>query len=243
MRLLFCLLFLFSALVSFSQEDTLIVKNKLTANASVSLNSNGIAPVPAFALGKPALMASLSLAKNRFSFDPTLAYGLDLRPWFIDNWLHYKIINKPAFELRTGFNISCFFSQYTTAPGFVLYGQRFFTFELAGIYKISPVSSISLLCWNDRGQEPESLIGTYLALFWDRSDINIGKQLLLNLDMQLYYINYTGENDGLFVSPKISASCRKFPSYSLFYQANQAIQSNIKPFPAFISNVGISYTL
>jgi hypothetical protein len=124
-----------------------------------------------------------------------------------------------------------------------LYGQRFFTFELAGIYKISPVSSISLLCWNDRGQEPESLIGTYLALFWDRSDINIGKQLLLNLDMQLYYINYTGENDGLFVSPKISASCRKFPSYSLFYQANQAIQSNIKPFPAFISNVGISYTL
>jgi hypothetical protein len=67
MRLLFCLLFLFPALVSFSQEDTLNNKKKLVANASVSLNSDGIAPVPAFALGKPAIMASLSLAKNRFS--------------------------------------------------------------------------------------------------------------------------------------------------------------------------------
>jgi hypothetical protein len=243
MRLSFCLLFTFISVLSFSQEDSLSSRRKLRANASISLNSNGIAPIPAFALGKPAIMASLSLVKNRFSYDPTLAYGLDLRPWFLDNWLHYKLIVKPAFELRTGFNISSFFSQYTPAPGFVWHGQRYFTLEVAGLYKFSPVSSMSLLCWNDRGQEPESLIGTYLGLFWDRSEINVGKEVLLNLDLQLYYINYTGYNDGLFISPKISASCRKFPSYSLFFQANQAIQSNIKPFPGFICNVGISYTL
>ena len=243
MRLSFCLLFIFSATFSFSQEDTLSSKRKLRANASISLNSNGIAPIPAFTLGKPALIGSMSLVKNRFSYDPTLAYGLDLRPWFIDNWLHYKLIVRPSFELRTGFNISSYFSQYTPMPRLVWYGQRYFTFELAGLYKFSPVNTVSLLCWSDNGQEPESLKGLYLGLFWDRSEINIGKELLLNLDVQLYYINYTGNNDGLFISPKISTSYRKFPAYSLFFQANQGIQSNIKPFPGFICNLGISYTL
>src|ERR1035437_9298410 len=104
MRISFCLLFMFIAIFSFSQEDTISSKRKLRANASISLNSNGIAPIPAFTLGKPAIMMSMSLVKNRFSYDPTLGYGLDLRPWFIDNWLHYKLIVKPSFELRTGFN-------------------------------------------------------------------------------------------------------------------------------------------
>lgn len=243
MRFSFCLLFVFIAICSFSQEDSLSSKRKLRASASISLNSNGIAPIPAFTLGKPAVMASMSLVKSRFSYDPTLAYGLDFRPWFLDNWLHYKLIVRPTFELRTGFNICSFFSQYTPLPNFVWYVQRYFTFELAGMYRFSPVSTMSLLCWNDRGQDPESLIGNYVGLFWDRSEINIGKEALLNLSIHLFYINYTGNNDGLFISPKISASLRKLPSYSLFFQANQGIQSNIKPFPGFISNLGISYSL
>lgn len=217
-------------------------KRKLQASATVSLNSNGIASIPAFSLGKPALMASLSLVKNRFSYDPLLAYGLDLRPWFIDNWLHYKLIVKPAFELRTGFNLSAYFSEYTPPEEFVWHSERYFTFEIAGMYKISPVNALSLLYWNDRGQEPESIQGHFLDLVWDRSDIKIGKKVLMSLNFQLYYINYNENNDGIFISPKISASLRDVP-FALFFQANQAILSNITPFPEFKWNAGISYTL
>lgn len=243
MKLTLFLLFVFFAFPSFSQENTSISKWKLRTTASVSLNSNGIASIPAFSLGKPAVMASISLVKNRFSYDATLAYGLDLRPWFIDNWLHYKLIVQPSFELRTGFNISSFFSEYTPPAEFIWYTQRYFAIEVAGLYKFSPISSMSLLYWNDRGQEPESLQGHYVGLFWDRSEINIGKQMLLNMSVQLFYINYDGNNDGLFISPKISTSIRKLPTYSLFLQANQAIQSNITPFPGFQWNLGISYLL
>jgi hypothetical protein len=242
MRFTFCLLFIFITIVSFSKDKTVSSKRKLQASASVSLNSNGMAPVPAFSLEKPAIMASIALVKNRFSYEPTLAYGLDSRPWFIDNWMHYKLIVKPVFELRAGFNPSSYFSEYARTEEFVWYCQRYFTFEIAGMYKFSPVNSMSLLYWNDRGQETESIKGHYLALFWDRSEINIGKKVLMNLNIQLYYINYDGNNDGLFISPKISASLRNSP-FSLFFQANQAIQSNITPFPKFKCNVGISYSL
>jgi len=201
-----------------------------------------MAPVPAFSLGKPAIMASLVLTKNRFSYEPTLAYGLDSRPWFIDNWMHYKLIVKPVFELRAGFNPSAYLEQYKPSEEFIWHSQRYFTFEIAGLYKFSSVSSISMLYWNDRGQEKESIKGHYLSLFWDRSELPIGKKGLMNLSFQFYYINYEGNNDGLFISPKITTSVRNSP-FSFFIMANQALQSNITPFPKFKCNIGVAYSL
>jgi hypothetical protein len=242
MRISFSLLLVFIAVVSFSQAQTGESKRKLQASATFSLNSNGIAAIPAFPLGKPAMMASVSLAKNRFSYDPLLAYGLDFRPWFIDNWFHYKLVVRPAFELRTGFNLSAYFSEYTPPEEFVWHSERYYSFEVAGIYKFSPFSSLSLLYWSDRGQEPESIQGHFLDLVWDRNEMNIGKKVQLNLNVQLYYINYNGDNDGLFLSPKLSSTIRDVP-FSLFFQANQALISNITPFPEFKWNLGVSYTL
>ncbi len=242
MRLTFCLLFILITAGSFSQENTKSTKRKLQTTASFSLNSNGMAPVPAFSLDKPAIMASVSLVKNRFSYEPNLAFGLDSRPWFIDNWMHYKLIVKPVFELRAGFNPSAYLEQYKPSEEFVWHSQRYFTFELAGLYKFSPVNAISMLYWNDRGQEEESIKGHYVAFFWDRSEFNFGKKVQMNLSVQLYYINYEGNNDGAFISPKISTSVRNSP-FTLFLLANQAIQSNITPFPKFKCNLGIAYSL
>jgi hypothetical protein len=242
MRFTFCFLFIFITLFAIAGENSPSSKWKLQTTANVSLNSNGMAPVPAFSLEKPAIMASLSLVKNRFSYEPTLAYGLDARPWFIDNWMHYKLIVRPLFELRTGFNPSAYLEQYKPSEEFIWHSQRYFTFELAGMYRFSPVNTISLLYWNDRGQETESMKGHYLAFFWDRSEFNLGKKVQMNLSVQLYYINYDGNNDGVFISPKISTSVRNSP-FTLFFLANQAIQSNISPFPKFKCNLGIGYSL
>ena len=114
-------------MVSYSQDKADSSRTKLKAYATVSLNSNGIASIPAFSLGEPAVIAGINLIKNRFSYDPVLAYGFNMKPWFIDNWLHYKIIRKPLWELRTGFNISSFFSEYQLDDGkTILEGQRYF---------------------------------------------------------------------------------------------------------------------
>jgi hypothetical protein len=242
MKVSFCLLLLSIFTWSFSQEKTDSATSKLKADMTVSLNSNGIASIPAFSLDKPAIIASLALTKRRFSYKPVLAYGLELRPWFIDNWINYKIIDRQKIILKAGFNISTFFSEYTVSDKKILQGQRYFAFALTGVIKISPKNSLTVAYWNDRGQEEGTLKGHFLNLICERSEINLGKNVLLSTAIQLFYINYTGKNDGLFISPKISSSLRNIP-FSVFFQATQALTSNISPFPEFRWNVGLAYTL
>jgi len=241
MRLLLSILFIVTLTNSYSLMPADSVKTKLKASANVSLNSNGIASIPAFSLGKPAIMASISLAKNRFSYAPTLAYGLDLRPWFIDNWLNYKIIRRKTFELTAGFNISTFGTKYSLPEGSIWEAQRYFALALTGVYKLSDKNSLTLAYWRDMGQEKGTLKGHFVNVVVDRSDMNIGKNILLYAGVQIFYINYTGKNDGLFVSPKLSCSHRNAP-FSIFAQATQALNSNITPWPGFRWNLGLGYT-
>jgi hypothetical protein len=215
---------------------------KLQAGATFSLNSNGISSVPAFSLGKPALMASVSVGKGWFSYDPTLAYSLDGHPWFIDNWLHVKLINRPKFELRTGMNISTYCSKYTVPDG-ELYGvERYFAYELAATFRFAHHISLLTQYWNDRGQEDWSIKGHFLSTTAEKTGIALGKHILCAAALQLFYITYEGRNDGLFIAPRVAFSVRNFP-VSIFSQVVQAITSNIEPYPGFNINVGIGYTL
>jgi hypothetical protein len=244
----FLLVFLFLGTALYASEITDSTKSKLKAGATFSLNSNGISSVPAFSLGDPALMASVSIGRGWFSYDPTLAYSLDGHPWFIDNWLHVKLVNRPEFELRTGMNISTYCSKYTVPDG-ELYGvERYFAYELAATFRFANKMSLLTQYWNDRGQEDWSLKGHFLSTTAEKTDMAIGKHVLCTAALQLFYINYNGNNgdndnnDGFFVAPRVAFSIRNFP-VSIFSQVVQAITSNIEPFPGFSINVGIGYTL
>jgi hypothetical protein len=242
MRITISLLFVFISSITYSQEKQGEHKKLIEPDASFSLNSNGIASIPAFSLGKPAFICSVNLVKGRFSYDPVLAYGLAMKPWFIDNWFHYKIIACPKFDLKAGVNFSTYCSGLSINGIEILKAERYFTFSMTATYKYSSASAFSLDYWSDNGQETGSLSGHFICLTYDRSEIPIGKKGLAGVNIMLFYINYTGENDGLFVTPKIAFSLRKIP-VSIFFQATQAIQSNISPWPGFRWNVGISYDL
>lgn len=232
----------FTFINAFSHENPDSTLRKLKTDASVSINSNGIASIPAFSLGDPAVIASVNLSKNRFSYDPVLAYGFDMKPWFIDNWLHYKLIRRKDFEIRAGFNFSTFFSKTKLPDMTILQGDRYFALEVAGIYRISPNTSLTLMYWNDRGQEKGTIKGHFFNLLGEIYNIRLGNRLMMMTGAQLFAINYEGNNDGVFVSPKISFSMREMP-FSLYWQATQVIDSNIDPNPGFKWNIGLSYTL
>jgi hypothetical protein len=238
--LLVCFFSIFT--IAIPQQKTDSLRTKLKTTASVSLNSNGIASIPAFSLGKPAVIASLSLVKNRFSYDPTLAYGLDLRPWIIDNWLHYILVRKSLFELTAGFDFSLFGSRHILSEGSIWEEQRYFTFSISGVFITSTNSTVTVAYWNDRGQEKGTLIGNYFDLEGARSGFNIGRNVSLSTALQIFYIDYTGLNDGLFVSPKLSFTVKNIP-FAIFCQAIQTLQSNISPYPDFRWNIGLAYTL
>lgn len=242
MKLLFSIFFFFVFTLAWSQENADSPRTKLIAGGTFSINSNGIASIPAFSLDKPAIFMSFSLVKGRFSYDPTLAYDFNLKPWYIDNWLHYKFIARPTFDLKAGFNFSSFFSNYDLPEETILQGQRYFASSLEAVYRFYPKSTMSFAYWNDRGQEPGTIKGHFLSVTGERSDINIGKYFFVSAGLQVFYINYTGNNDGLFLMPKISSSVRNTP-FSLYFQGIQALNSNISPFPKFKWNVGLAYTL
>ena len=237
----FYLIFFFIFSVSFSREKGDSSKSKLKAGCTVSLNSNGISSIPAFSLGEPAIMSFISLSKGRFSYDPVLAYGIDTRPWFIDNWLHYLVVDRPVIKVRTGVNFSMYFSDLKLPDETILQGERYWAFELAGIYNITSRSNLTFLYWNDRGQDPGTILGHFISLAGERSEIKVGKSVLLSTNLQIFYIDYDGDNDGLFVSPKISYALCDIP-VTLFLQATQPIVTNISPYPGFEWNIGLSFT-
>lgn len=231
-------LLLFS--IGWSREQTDSTKSPLEARASLSLNSNGIAYIPAFSLDKPAIIGAFSLARGRFSYDPQLSYGLNLKPWIIDNWFHYRIIERPAFELKAGAVISAFFSEYETTDESLLQAEKYLAAELLTTYRFTPLSSMAFTYLIDRGQDPGTLSGHFFNLQADRSEFKLGRKGLLSASLQLFYIDYTGDNDGLFTAANVSASLRNIP-FSVFFQGIQPFWSNISPAPRFKWNVGLAY--
>jgi hypothetical protein len=242
MRISFCLIFIFFFQILHCSEPADSLKSKLKADCNFSLNSNGVSSIPAFSLGKPAVIASVSLTKNRFSYDPALAYGLDFKAWFIDSWLHYKVIDRPHFEFRPGFNFSTFFSRYDGMGETIKQAQRYFTIEFTTIVKFTPTSTLTIGYWNDRGQDKGTLLGHFFNLVGEKTDMQVGKNVLVGAALQLFYIDYKGHNDGIFFSPKVSASLRNVP-VTIFFQPIEALESNISPYPGFRWNLGLAYTL
>jgi hypothetical protein len=228
----------------FSQENSDSTKHPLKVSVEVSVNSNGIAPIPAFAYGKPTAMANILLEKNRFSYNPQLSYGFNIKPWIIDNWFRYKWIARPKFELRTGLNLSMFFSEYKPPePDEAMWrGQRWVAIELAGLFRLSGTSTLSLMAWYDKGLETGTISGCFINFIFDKTDIRIGKKILLALNLQTFYINYTDENDGFFVAPKITFSVKRIPVF-LLGQVIQPLSTNISPSPGLQWNIGIGYTI
>lgn len=214
--------------------------SKFVATAGISINSNGIAAIPAFSLGEPAIIASVSLRKKRFSYDPALAYDLDFRPWFIDNWFHYRIMNRQEFELRTGINFSSFFSGIKLPEKEVHQSERYLAFELASFYKPYTDNVFSLVYWRDMGMDEGTIKGHFLSFSWEKSGIGI-RNIQLTSGLQFFYINYDGNNDGFFVTPRLSALFSDTP-LTLFFQATQVLQSNIEPSPGFRWNVGLTFS-
>lgn len=240
MRIILSMILLSLFAAALSQEQSYSERTKLKSSFTVSLNSNGISSIPAFSLGAPAIVGTAGLAKGRFSYDPVLAYGLDMKPWYIDSWVHYMIVDGSSFKMRTGINFSMYFSDLKLPDEDILQGERYWALELAGMYYFNEQTSLTLMYWNDRGQDPGTITGHFITLAGDRSGMELGKHLLWGINLQVFYIGYTGNNDGFFVTPKVTVSGRKVP-ISLFFQATQAIISNIEPFPGFNWNIGVAY--
>ncbi|MEX0359384.1 MAG: hypothetical protein AB3N10_00220, partial [Allomuricauda sp.] len=125
------------------------------AKGTVTLTHNGIALVPSFSLGEPALLVDLKFRKGKFSFEPDMRFALEGRPWSMLFWFRFKTIEKKRFSLRTGIHPALNFRTVNVIrDGMtedILESRRYLAGELAPSYKISDRVSIGMYYLYGRG--------------------------------------------------------------------------------------------
>lgn len=234
MKLFFTYILLHFSFFLFANEAIDSTQKVWHFNGIIQLNNNGISPVPAFSLGKPALMSTFFIRKGNFTFSPEFNYGSDGKPWVVNQWIRFQK-NHEKITFRTGANLSLFFrraddevklNQYLALEGFVG-------------YKISEKSSLNLIYWYSHGLDPLAVkSGHFISLSTTISKIPLSKSLFLELRPNLFYLKNQIPFEGIFVSAISSISHKKMP-ISLFIQGVQPIKVN--PSTPFNWNYGINY--
>ena len=235
-------LFIFNQLCAQQSKDS--TKKPITVNGSISVNNNGIDPVPAFALGEPALMSSIYIKKGNFTYNPQLNYSLKGKPWAVNNWFLYKIPITKRFSFRTGFNLDFFFKteniiDENNKPAKVQVSNEYIDVELSCLYQLSTNATIGITYWNTHGIEYDALhLGNFVNLSAYFSNIPLGNFLNLELSPSVFFIKNQLPFKGIYVANTTFLSVKKIPVY-LFYQAVQPIK--VTPRQTFLWNMGINY--
>ena len=200
---------------------------------NVSLTNNGFSFIPTFSLGKPATVANLSIGGDRFSFDPQFRFDLaGLKPWsFIFIW-RYKVVETNKFQLKAGMHLPAysFREQSFEVEGGAetrLIPYRVMAAELLPTYAIS--GHVSIGAYYIHGFALEEFDPTkhidFLSFRAYVSELRLSKQLYLNWNPEVYYLNMFGV-DGFYAAHTLSVGHQKWP-LSLSTTMNVKINSDV----------------
>lgn len=216
-------------------------------NGSVSVTNNGFSFIPLFSLGKPALVADVSLGGERFSFDPQFRFDLaGLKPWsFIFIW-RYEMVQTERVQLKLGVHlpaISFRSTTFETSGGTKerLVPYRFFTPELTTSFGLSDHISVGTYYIYGLGLEKEDQTRhthflSFRAYF---NRIHLTRRLYFSYNPQVYYLNMDGV-DGFYAAQSVSIGHDKIP-VSLASTMIMKLKSSIET-RDFDWNISLVYT-
>lgn len=249
MKMIFTLLFVMASVTVFAQvlssTDTLhstynAPKNTITLTGTATISTIGFSPVPSFSFDKPIGSVALSLTNKRLSYNPAIYAGLNGKPWIIENWLKYLVINKRKFKLSAGFNASLFFkTELSPNKEETISANRNVTAGLFAEQTVNEHLSFNFTYWYNKRCDRGTISGHFTNAVASISKITLVNKLYLDIKPELFYFNNTGSVDGLFASCNISIGHRQFP-VSLFLQGVQPIWVNFTG-TSFKWNTGVLY--
>lgn len=241
----FCyLLTAISHVAAQEQKDTSYVAIQFMG--TISLTTNGISPIPAFSLEKPAILAFLSVRKNKFSYDPEMAFSIKGVPWFFNNNFRYRVVEKPSFEFRTGliWGIGYLYPEVMLSgvKQRIAKAERFLWLELLPRYKVSEKVAISSTLWSGYNFETGSAKRiNYVSLVGHITKIPLSQSFYCNFFPQLFYLKIDSQSDGFFVSGIAAIGHNKFPLL-ISSQMNTTLTTTISPNPGFKWNISLAYS-
>jgi len=214
-------------------------------SGTVTIGTNGIAIIPAFALRRPGIAAFLTLQKGRFIYRPQFGFGIEGFPWFSNHGLIYESVKTEKFTLGTGVLWGIGFKHPEIVHNGVFQqaavGERFLWLELTPAYRFKKNLSLSSRVWygyNFEEGSADQVLFTSVKLNIDK--IRLIKKLYVNLQPQFFYIGLDHQQHGFFMFSTAQLGIIGFPV--LFsVQINTPFVHNIEPSPETLWNFGLTY--
>lgn len=229
----------------FSQEAQ--DHNLTQINGSLAITNNGISIVPSFSLEKPASVFNMSISKERFSFDPELAFSLEAKPWYSLFWFRYNLSpNQSKFKMNVGTHLGLnFVSMHIPTTKDTIQIQktdRYLVLELFPRYQVSQHLTIGVYYLRSHGLNDGTLNAlNFVTLYTDISQIRLNKSTTLGITPQFYYLNIDGK-DGYYLTSEISLLIKDFP---IIFKStmNKTFESKVEGSKPFLWNIKLVYPL
>ena len=234
--LLFFLVYSFISLNTLSQDSS----SSISVTGKILIANAGFAPIPAFSFDSPLAIASLSVKKKRFSYEPDFSLGFNGRPWMGNNWFRYTFFQKKKLRTNAGINPSFFYKTDQLATGEKISNAlRNLTFELVSEYKSTKHLSLTFTYMHIHAFDKGALSGDFFDCSSTVSGIGISKNISVTIQPELFYFDFEGKVDGFFTSTRISVEHKKIP-LSLHFQWVFPLWVDF-PAGGFKWNTGLTY--
>ena len=220
------------------------VRKSYHFSGSVQATNNGISLIPTFSLGKPAVLAIMSLGGERFSVDPDIRFGTDGKPWTMIFWTRYKLINGSKFKLQIGPHLGLNYRETDVSINGIESKnnivRRYLANEIAPNYFLSKHTSIGAYYLYSRGLDPGTVKNThFVTVNANFRKIRLGQAFSMQVFPQLYYLKQN-EHDGMYFTATIGLSKNKFP-LSIASTINQELSGDIPGSKKFVWNLSLVY--
>ncbi len=214
-------------------------------SAVIQISSNGISTVPAFSLGKPAILGTLFLKKDRFTLNQQVALSIEGQPWYFESSLNYHLIDWPKFDFKPYALSGVSFNRSTV----VINGhsenitemQRYIFLNFPATYKLSDKLSLVGTTFHGYGFKDGAIEwATFLSLSAGIGELKLWDAMFLNLKPELLYINLDWATEGYFMTAWAGINHKKLP-IQLSTQFIHYHKGNITPNPGLQWNVGLTF--
>lgn len=215
-----------------------------TFSGSVGITNNGFSIIPSFSLNSPAAVATLSIRKNKFSFEPDIRLVPNASKGGMLWWLRYRLVDNPKFKFRLGAHPAFTLVRRSVAENGktteITEMLRFLAYEAVPSYQISSNFGVSAMYLEGHGLQKHGPQKTR-ALFLNTavSNIKLSQDVRFHLYPSVFFL-YTDGYRGDYLTVTGVLAHQKLP-FTLQSTINQTFKSNVPGNQEFMWNVMVAY--
>jgi hypothetical protein len=181
-------------------------------------------------------MAFFEAKKKRFSYCPQFAFDSEGKPWYMNQWLRYQVIDKSNFSYRSSVSYSFLYKPSEEVKDEVVVPiikiDRNIIFEQLLVVTMTAKTALVFAHLHGMPTTRDGINLDLVTIGTNTKGIKIAKKLAMDIAPSIFYLTYTGGNEGLFTTENISFQYEKFP-VSIGFQATEPLwmkNLNVKSF-------------